>query len=134
MNLRNIDLNLLVVLEALLSERSVSRAGEQIGLTQPAMSAALGRLRLLFDDPLLIRVGRGLELTRKADAVALPLRAALATADHTLAQNSGFDPPQDALHFSNSAERGHGQAFRRVLCRSCRPGGIAERTQREPRR
>src|SRR3546814_8925436 len=72
MNLRNIDLNLLVVLEALLSERSVSRAGEQIGLTQPAMSAALGRLRLMFDDPLLIRVGRGLELTRKAEALALP--------------------------------------------------------------
>src|SRR3546814_4375167 len=89
MNLRNIDLNLLVVLEALLSERSVSRAGEQIGLTQPAMSAALGRLRLMFDDPLLIRVGRGLELTRKAEALALPLREALAAVEHTLAQNRG---------------------------------------------
>src|SRR3546814_674772 len=68
--------------------RTVPR-GEQIGLTQPAMSAALGRLRLMFDDPLLIRVGRGLELTRKAEALALPLREALAAVEHTLAQNRG---------------------------------------------
>src|SRR3546814_14328264 len=80
-----------------------TRFRSQIGLTQPAMSAALGRLRLMFDDPLLIRVGRGLELTRKAEALALPLRDALAAVEHTLAQNRGFDPSQDAMTFSVAA-------------------------------
>src|SRR3546814_3196514 len=57
----------------------------------------------MFDDPLLIRVGRGLELTRKAEALALPLREALAAVEHTLAQNRGFDPSQDAMTFSIAA-------------------------------
>ena len=62
MNLRNVDLNLLVVLDALLNECNVSRAGERIGLSQPAMSAALARLREIFGHPLLVRVGRELAL------------------------------------------------------------------------
>src|SRR3546814_2523079 len=53
--------------------------------------------------PILIRVGRGLELTRKAEALALPLREALAAVEHTLAQNRGFDPSQDAMTFSIAA-------------------------------
>ena len=64
MNLRSVDLNLLVVLDALLTERNVSRAGQRIGLSQSAMSAALSRLRDLFGDPLLIRVGRELAQRR----------------------------------------------------------------------
>src|SRR3546814_10104852 len=67
------------------------------------MSAALGRLRLMFDDPLLIRVGRGLESTRKAEALALPLREALAAVEHTLAQHRGFDTSHDAMPFSIAA-------------------------------
>ncbi len=66
MNLRNVDLNLLVVLDALLSERNVSRAAQRIGLSQSAMSAALARLREVFHDHSLVRVGRGLALTRNA--------------------------------------------------------------------
>lgn len=77
MNLRSVDLNLLVVLDALLSERNLSRAGQRIGLGQSAMSAALARLREVFQDPLLVRVGRELGLTRNAEELIIPLREAL---------------------------------------------------------
>lgn len=100
MNLRNVDLNLLVILDALLSEQNVSRAGERIGLSQSAMSAALARLRDMFNDTLLTRVGRGLILTRNAEALIVPLREALAAIQHTLLQNREFDPTSDARSFS----------------------------------
>ena len=92
MNLRNVDLNLLVVLDALLNERNVSRAGERIGLSQPAMSAALARLREIFRDPLLVRVGRDLALTRNAEELIVPLREALDRIEMTLRQKARFDP------------------------------------------
>ncbi|WP_270938829.1 LysR family transcriptional regulator, partial [Falsiroseomonas oryzae] len=57
MRLQDIDLNLLVALDALLAERSVTRAARRLGLGQPATSAALARLRVLFGDPLLLRSG-----------------------------------------------------------------------------
>ena len=65
-NLRMVDLNLLTSLDALLEHRSVTRAGEQLGLSQPAMSRALQRLRALFDDPLLVKTGRVMTPTRLA--------------------------------------------------------------------
>src|SRR5687768_15927929 len=58
MNLASIDLNLLVTLNAVLTEKHLTRAGEQLGLSQPSMSHALGRLRRMFDHELLIRIGR----------------------------------------------------------------------------
>lgn len=73
MNLRALDLNLLVVLDALLSERHVTRAGQRLGLSQPATSNALERLRRMFADPLLERTPRGLELTTRAKALREPL-------------------------------------------------------------
>jgi DNA-binding transcriptional LysR family regulator len=103
MNLRNVDLNLLVVLDALLSERNVSRAGQRIGLSQSAMSAALSRLREVFRDPLLIRVGRELALTRNAEDLIVPIRDALSRIEKTLLQKPGFDPAVDARTFSISA-------------------------------
>lgn len=103
MNLRNVDLNLLVVLDALLTERNVSRAGERIGLTQSAMSAALARLRELFDDPLLVRFGRGLVLTRNAEELIVPVRETLHRIEQTLLQKADFDPAADARTFSISA-------------------------------
>lgn len=103
MNLRNVDLNLLVILDALLNERNVSRAGQRIGLSQSAMSAALARLRDVFGDPLLVRVGRGLELTRNAEALVVPLRQALMQIEQTLSQNRGFDPMTDQRTFSIAA-------------------------------
>lgn len=78
MNLRSIDLNLLVALDALLDEAHVSRAAVRIGLSQPAMSAALQRCRGLFSDELLER-GRGtMRLTPKAEALRAPLKSLLA--------------------------------------------------------
>jgi len=78
MNLRSIDLNLLVVLDALLDEAHVSRAAERIGLSQPAMSSALERCRHLFSDRLLERGAGGMVLTPKAQALAGPVKEVLA--------------------------------------------------------
>lgn len=103
MNLRNIDLNLLVVLDALLNERNVSRAGQRIGLSQSAMSAALARLREVFQDPLLVRVGRELALTRYAEELTIPVRETLARIEQTLQQRPAFNPKSDARTFSISA-------------------------------
>jgi DNA-binding transcriptional LysR family regulator len=91
MNLRSIDLNLLVVLDALLEERSVSRAGERIGLSQSATSHALERLRKLLDDELLVRGSGGMEPTARAKALAGPLRATLQSLSSVLAPPV-FDP------------------------------------------
>ncbi|MBA8881105.1 LysR family transcriptional regulator [Phyllobacterium myrsinacearum] len=74
MNLRSVDLNLLVVLDALLDEAHVSRAAERLGLSQPATSSALDRCRHLFSDPLLER-GKGMmRLTPKAESLRVPIK------------------------------------------------------------
>src|SRR6266436_6324171 len=77
MNLTSLDLNLLVALDALLKEASVSRAALRIGLSQPATSHALARLRDLIGDPLLVRSGARMELTPRAQALRGPLSQAL---------------------------------------------------------
>lgn len=76
-NVSAIDLNLLVALQALLKERSVTRAAEVVGLSQPAMSHALKRLREEFGDPLLVRSGRGMVLTPRGEELLEPLGKAL---------------------------------------------------------
>lgn len=103
MNLRNVDLNLLVALDALLDTRSVSRAGGRIGLSQPAMSAALGRLRELFRDPLLVRVGRNFALTEGAEELIVPVREILNRIEQTIEERPRFDPRTDTRAFSISA-------------------------------
>ena len=65
MNIRNVDLNLLVYLNVLIDEKSVSKAANKLALTQPAMSNALKRLRDLFDDPLLVRAAGSMTPTSK---------------------------------------------------------------------
>ena len=77
MNLSSLDLNLLVALDALLLEANVSRAAMRIGLSQPAASHALQRLRDMLGDPLLVRVGARMELTPRAQALRGPLAQAL---------------------------------------------------------
>lgn len=79
MNLRAVDLNLLVVLDALIEERSVSRAARRVGLSQPATSAALGRCRHLFSDPLLERVRGSMRLTSRAEAMHEPIKEILSS-------------------------------------------------------
>ncbi|EKE78747.1 LysR family transcriptional regulator [Oceanibaculum indicum] len=93
-NLRNLDLNLLVTLDALLQEQHVTRAAKRLGLTQPAVSNALERLRYLFKDPLLERAGPAMKPTPRADALREPLRQALADLSNIVAGPSAPDISQ----------------------------------------
>lgn len=90
-NLRSVDLNLLVVLSALLAEANVTRAAERAGMSQPAMSRALGRLRALIDDPLLARGASGLALTPLARGLKPQLEAILGDVRGLLADRR-FEP------------------------------------------
>jgi DNA-binding transcriptional LysR family regulator len=90
-DLRGVDLNLLVALEALLTERHITRAGRHINLSQPSMSRALARLRELFGDPLLVSTAEGLRPTSRAEELEAPLRNILAQVVDLLS-HSGFDP------------------------------------------
>ena len=92
MNLSGFDLNLLRVLDALLLEGSTVRAGQRIGLSQPAVSAALGRLRLALDDPLFVRQGQRLEPTDYARSLARPLRDTLDAIERLISGPESFDP------------------------------------------
>jgi DNA-binding transcriptional LysR family regulator len=92
MNIAALNLNLLPVLDALLAERSVSRAGERLGLSQPAVSNALGQLRALLGDPLLVRRAGGMAPTERALALVEPVRAAMLAVERSLAPPARFDP------------------------------------------
>lgn len=91
-NINGIDLNLLVVFDALLTERHVTRAGERINLTQPAVSHALNRLRLLFGDRLFVRSAKGMEPTPKALELGPRVQAVLAEIGGILDRRPGFVP------------------------------------------
>src|SRR6476660_8406767 len=92
MSLAGVDLNLLVALDALLAERSVTRAAERVGLSQPGMSNTLARLRKLFGDPLLVREGMTLVPTPRAESLRQPVAEALSLIQHALDDRPGFDP------------------------------------------
>ncbi|WP_407071376.1 LysR substrate-binding domain-containing protein [Pseudomonas paralactis] len=97
-DLRRIDLNLLVVLDALLSEHHVTRAAERLHLSQPAVSHALARLRDMLGDPLLVRQGGALVPTARALELAAPLAQALGQVQALLAPNR-FDPASAKRRF-----------------------------------
>jgi len=98
MNLNSLDLNLLVALDALLREASVSRAAMRVGLSQPAMSHALQRLRDLIGDPLLVRTGARMEPTPRAQALRGPLAQALDQIRGLFAAED-FDAMRSERHF-----------------------------------
>lgn len=91
MNLSRVDLNLLVYLDVLLREQNVTRAAEQLGITQPALSNGLKRLRELFDDPLLVRTSQGMMPTERARALQSQVRQALAMIEEAVAPAAEFD-------------------------------------------
>ncbi|MEE2692366.1 MAG: LysR family transcriptional regulator [Pseudomonadota bacterium] len=97
-NLQDLDLNLLAPLEALLAERSVSRAADRLGLSQPATSHALRRLREALGDPLLVRSGAGMTLTPRAESLRAPLAAALESVRGVFEQTC-FDPATTQRRF-----------------------------------
>lgn len=99
MNLRQFDLNLLVALDALLTERNVTRAGERLYLSQPAMSGILARLRHVFNDELLVRVGRHLEPTAFAAQLAKPVRECVRQIEDLLSTQRLFSPETEARTF-----------------------------------
>ncbi|MFI6457822.1 LysR family transcriptional regulator [Streptosporangium amethystogenes] len=92
--LASVNLNLLVPLLALLEERSVTRAAERVGLSQPAMSHALTRMRRLLGDDLVVRQGAGVTLTPRAQELIAPLRSALQQTAH-IVNFPCFDPATD---------------------------------------
>jgi DNA-binding transcriptional LysR family regulator len=91
-NVSDIDLNLLRAFDAILREGGVTAAGVRLGLSQPAMSHALQRLRRLLNDPLFVRTPRGMHPTPFARRLAPPVRQALDLIRETLTQQTGFEP------------------------------------------
>ena len=91
MNLDKVDLNLLVYLDVLLRERNVTRSASLLGITQPAMSNGLRRLRDTFGDPLLVRTGEGMAPTERAQALQPLLRQILSSVEQVIEPSSAFD-------------------------------------------
>ncbi len=108
MHINDIDLNLLRLFDAVYRTRNVSRAAELLGLTQPAASQGLTRLRTLVHDPLFMRTGGGVQPTPKANRLAEPVRQALAMLEQALGESAGFDPAtanrKFQLHMSDIGE------------------------------
>jgi DNA-binding transcriptional LysR family regulator len=112
---RNLDLNLLRVFDALLEEESATRAGSKLGLTQSAISHALGRLRLSLGDELFVRGPTGLQATPRAVEMGGPIRAALKLVE-TAVTTPHFDPASDQRAFNVSASA--------YLCSVLMPGVV----------
>ncbi|WP_205960616.1 LysR family transcriptional regulator [Ramlibacter rhizophilus] len=108
MHINEIDLNLLRLFDAVHRHRSVSRAAEQLDLTQPAASQGLTRLRGLLNDPLFMRAPGGVQPTPRAERLAEPVRQALATLEGALADSREFEPLRSRrtfqLHMSDIGE------------------------------
>lgn len=98
--LASLDLNLILVLRELLRERNVTRAAERVGVTQPAVSAALSRLRRHFDDELLVRVNRGYVLSPLAMQLQRQVEEIYAAAERLFATGAGFDPATTEREFT----------------------------------
>ncbi|HEU0201717.1 MAG TPA: LysR family transcriptional regulator [Burkholderiaceae bacterium] len=99
MRFNRLDLNLLVALDAMLTECSITRAAERLHLSQSAMSNALARLRDHFGDELLVQVGRRMELTPRAEALKEPVRDVLVRIDATISAQPLFDPSRSEREF-----------------------------------
>lgn len=103
MRFKGLDLNLLMALDALLDEKSVSRAAERLHLSQPAMSAALGRLREYFNDPILKLHGKRMVPTSHAVRIHEELKSVLANVDSLISKTAFFDPSTSKRKFTITA-------------------------------
>lgn len=99
MRFHGLDLNLLVVLDVLLAEQNITRAGERLHLSQPATSAALSRLRSYFEDDLLVQIGRKMVRTPVGETLAQPVRDLLIQMRSTLENRSHFQPELSSRKF-----------------------------------
>jgi DNA-binding transcriptional LysR family regulator len=93
-NLRKLDLNLLLTLDALLSEHNVTRTAQRLGFSQPAVSVHLGKLRRIFGDPLLLPGPRGMRPTARAEELREPLRQALDALERAVSPAKPFNPAE----------------------------------------
>ncbi len=100
--LRDVDANLLLALHALLEERNLTHAGNRMTMSQPAMSGALARLRKHFDNELLVRSGRGFELTPLAEELRPLVTEAVESAEALLGNQREFDPSSSTKQFDVS--------------------------------
>jgi len=100
MDIRSLDLNLLVVFDAMLKHKNVTKAAEAIKLSQPAMSAAIARLRALFDDPLFVRTGAGMVPSPKAQALSPSIRLVVQTIQTEILLPRKFDPSRSDRTFT----------------------------------
>ncbi|WP_051551372.1 LysR family transcriptional regulator [Nocardioides sp. URHA0020] len=100
--LRGVDANLLLALHALIEERNLTHAGERMTMSQPAMSGALARLRKQFDDELLVRAGRGFELTPLAEDLRPVVAEAVEAAEALLGNQRDFDAATSTKRFTVS--------------------------------
>src|SRR5881275_906966 len=99
LELANFNLNLLVALDGLLSQRSVTAAAKRVRVTPSAMSHSLSELRELLGDPLLVRSGRGMVLTPRAEALVGPLHTLLKDVERLLRGGANFDPVTTSRRF-----------------------------------
>lgn len=102
-NLSRVDLNLFVIFEAIYREGNLTRAAQQLHLSQPAVSHALARLRERFDDPLFERAGKGMTPTPLAKAIVQRVRSALQDLESTLGEGLAFDPLESSRVFTLAA-------------------------------
>lgn len=118
MNLDNVDLNLLVYLDVLLRERNVTRSASLLGITQPAMSNGLRRLRETFNDPLLVRTSEGMVPTERALALQPVLREILSSIEEVVEPSSEFDArSSDRVFRIMTSDYGESTLITRVLSR-----------------
>lgn len=125
MRFKGLDLNLLMALDALLDEKSVSRAAERLHLSQPAMSAALGRIREYFNDPILKLHGKRMMPTSHALRIHQELKQVLANVDSLISKTAIFDPSTSTRKFTITASDYLAQVVFVPLLRdlrSCAPG------------
>jgi DNA-binding transcriptional LysR family regulator len=103
-DLETINVNLLVALDALFSERNVTRAGKKVGIAQSSMSHALSSLREIFDDPLLVRSPEGMIPTARGEQLEGPLREALEQLRKAIEVSTEFDPARASARFSVASD------------------------------
>jgi DNA-binding transcriptional LysR family regulator len=100
MDIRSLDLNLLVVFNAMFEHQNVTKAGEALRLSQPAMSAAVARLRAVFDDPLFVRTGSAMAPTPKAQVLSEPIKQVVSVIQSDILVPQFFDPLKSNRTFS----------------------------------
>lgn len=116
MNIKDVDLNLLRLFDAVYRMRGVSRAAEALHISQPAASQGLARLRTLLRDPLFVRAGGGVRPTPRADRLAIAVQSALGTLDQALNESSIFEPRESRRTFRiHMSDIGEGRFLPEIL-------------------